>query len=283
MLFMAEEVFDEFLVLVDGVEEGFDVHLAVGFRRVGVDLDEAAGQLLGVEAFGVQGRAVVEVELVRDLLERGVEQDVLAVQDDDRVDDVLQVTHLVGGDHDGAVLGRVLHQGRAELGFGWDIQAVGRLVEVEVADAGGEGEGDVGLLELSGGHGVHLLGGVDLEFIQDGLEVGRGEAGPELAGGAAPGEGLVIDGGHLVGEVVLVLEQDGLPLVGVVPVGGDRAGLGLLESAEEGQQRRLADAVLAQQAVDPAGLEVHRDVAEDLLGAVTEGKFVDLYHNFVVY
>ena len=280
---MAEEVFDEFLVLVDGVEEGFDVDLAVGLRRVGIDLDEAAGQLLGVEAFGVQGRAVVEVELVRDLLERGVEQDVLAVQDDDRVDDVLQVTHLVGGDHDGAVLGRVLHQGRAELGLGRDVQAVGRLVEVEVADAGGEGEGDIGLLELPGGHGVHLLGGVNLEFIQDGLEVGRGETGPELAGGAAPGEGLVIDGGHLVGEVVLVLEQDGLPFVGVVPVGGDRAGLGLLEAAEEGQQRCLADAVLAQQAVDPAGLEVHRDVAEDLLGAVTEGKFVDLYHNFVVY
>jgi hypothetical protein len=40
---MAEDCFYEFLVLVDGVEEGFDVHLALPAVGILADLDEAAG------------------------------------------------------------------------------------------------------------------------------------------------------------------------------------------------------------------------------------------------
>ena len=47
----------------------------------------------------------------------------------------------------------------------------------------GEGEGDVALLELARGHHIHLLGGIDLELAQDGVETVQFEIGPELAGG----------------------------------------------------------------------------------------------------
>ena len=150
------------------------------------------------------------------------------------------------------------------------VKTVGRLVEVEEVYAAGEGEGDVGLLELAGGHGVHLLLRIDFEFLEDLAEGVGGEAGPELARGLAPGKGPVIHRSHLVGEVVLVLQEGGFAFVGVVPVGGDGAVLGLLEAAEQGQERGLSHAVFAQQAVDLAGLEVHRDAAEDLRFAVAE-------------
>ena len=228
----------------------------------------------------MQGGAVVEVEFVGDLLDRGVQEDVAAVQDDDRVDDVLQVAHLVGGDHDGGVFGRVLHQGGAELRLGRDVQAVGRLVEIEEAGAAGEGEGDVGLLELAGGHGVHLLCRVDLEFAEDLLEGVEAEVRPEFAAGLGPADGLVVDGGNLVGEVILILQEGGLALPGVAAVRFDGAGLRLLQAAEEGQERRLADAVLTEKTIDLARLQVHGDVPQDLIFSIAECQIVDVYHCF---
>ena len=98
-------------MLVHGVEQGFDVHL--GFLSVFVEkyLDESAGELLAVEAFGMQGGTIVEGQLGSDLFKRGVYQYILLVEDDDRVDDVLQVSYLMCGDYDGGILGSVFGNG----------------------------------------------------------------------------------------------------------------------------------------------------------------------------
>ena len=46
-----------------GIEKSLDVDLALAAVRVGIYLDEAAGLLLRVEAFGMQTGAVVEIKL----------------------------------------------------------------------------------------------------------------------------------------------------------------------------------------------------------------------------
>ena len=98
----------------------------------------------------MQLRAVVEVQSACDLLHRGVQQNVLAVKDHYRVDDVLQIAHLMGGDHDGGSLGSVLHDRAPELRLGRNVQTVGRLIHEYVLASTGQGEGDVDLLQLSG-------------------------------------------------------------------------------------------------------------------------------------
>ena len=60
-------------------------------------------------------RAVVEVQFTCDFLHRGVQQNILTVKDYDRVDDVLQIPHLVGRDHDCGIIGSVFHNRAAEL------------------------------------------------------------------------------------------------------------------------------------------------------------------------
>ena len=83
-------------------------------------------------------------------------------------------------------------------------------------------------------------------------------------------QGFVVDRGYLIGQVILVAEQGRLPLVRVVTIGLDSAGLCFLESAKESQQGSLAHSVLAQKSVNLSGLEVHRNVAKDLIFAVAE-------------
>ena len=60
-------------------------------------------------------RAVVEIQLAGNLLETGIEQDILTVKNDDRVNDVLQVPYLVGGYDYRGVLTGVFHQCAPEL------------------------------------------------------------------------------------------------------------------------------------------------------------------------
>ena len=93
-----------------GIEKGFDIDLAVLRKGVGINLYEAAGQLLGVEALGVQAGAVVEEELRSDLLDLSVQKHILLVKYHNGVDDVLQIPHLVGRDYYSRFLSSVFEQ-----------------------------------------------------------------------------------------------------------------------------------------------------------------------------
>ena len=95
-------------MLVDGVEERLDVHLALRTRRIRIDLDKSARKLLTIKRFRMKFGAVVEVKLARDGLDVRVQKHILTVQNYDWVNDVFQIAHLVCGDDDSAVLGGAL-------------------------------------------------------------------------------------------------------------------------------------------------------------------------------
>ena len=59
-----EHCLDESLVAVYGIEQSLDIDLALNAFRIGIDLDEAARQLLAVEGLRMDGIAVVEVEFL---------------------------------------------------------------------------------------------------------------------------------------------------------------------------------------------------------------------------
>ena len=90
-------MFDGFLVFHDGVEEHLDADLAVEAFGVAGHVDVAAGDHLAVERGVVLLHAVVEIEAVGDFAERGLEQHLVVVEDDDGVDEVFHILHLVGG------------------------------------------------------------------------------------------------------------------------------------------------------------------------------------------
>ena len=196
---------------MDRIEEGLHVDLAFLARGVGIHLDAAAGGLLEVQGAGLDFGAVVEVQLLGDLLHRRVHEHRLVVQDDDRVDDVLQVAHLVRGDDEGGVLGRVTGHGLAELRLGRDVQAVRGLIQIIVFRVACEREGDPGLLELAGGHRVHALRGLDLQFAQDGIELVQVEVRPEHAVLLREVNRLGVHGRNLVRQIELVGEEPRSP------------------------------------------------------------------------
>ena len=88
-------------MVVDGVEQGFDINLAFKPFSIGTYLDETGRCLFGVQGVALEGRPVVEVEFVSDFLKGGIQQNALLVEDDDRIDDVLEVSHLMGRDYYG--------------------------------------------------------------------------------------------------------------------------------------------------------------------------------------
>ena len=92
---------------VYGIEKSLRIDLALQSFGIHQHLDEASGQLLGVERSLMQRISIVEIELFRDFLDSGVQQNVAAVEDDDRIDDVLEVADLVRGDDDGRIFGSI--------------------------------------------------------------------------------------------------------------------------------------------------------------------------------
>ena len=114
MLFVKDS-FDQFLVQMHCVEEGFDIDLALFSGLVEAYLDVTSRNHLAVERILHPFAAVIEVKLLRNLLQRCIQEHVLSVEDDDRVDDVLEVTYLMGGDQDDGVLASVLCDGLSEL------------------------------------------------------------------------------------------------------------------------------------------------------------------------
>ena len=115
--------------------------------------------------------AIIEVEFAADILDAGVKEHVLPVKNDDRVDQVLKVPHLMGGDDDCAVFRSEAHDGAPELGLARDVESVGGFIHEDVAGTGCKCKGDVRLLELSCRHGLHLLVKLHIELLHKSLEV----------------------------------------------------------------------------------------------------------------
>ena len=170
-----------------------------------------------------------------------------------------------------------------ELRLGRDVQAVRGLIQIIVFRVAREGEGDPGLLELAGGHGVHALRRLDLQLREDGVELVQVEVRPEDAVFLGEVNRLGVHGRNLVRQIELVGQERRLTVERIAAVHEDRTGLGLLEAAQEGQQGGLPHPVLTEESVDIAFGHLHRDVLQHHFGAVTERKIVDFDHIVCVY
>ena len=189
----------------------------------------------------------------------------------------------VRGDDEGGILGRVAGHGLAELRLGRDVQAVRGLIQIIVFRVACEREGDPGLLELAGGHRVHALRGLDLQFAQDCIELVQVEVRPEHAALLREVNCLGVHGRNLVRQIELVGKERRLTVERIAAVHEDGTFLGLLEAAQEGEQGGLPHPVLTEESVDIAFGHLHRDVLQHHFGAVTERKIVDFDHIVCVY
>ena len=187
------------------------------------------------------------------------------------------------GNDEGGILGRVAGHGLAELRLGRDIQAVRGLVQIIILRVARERKGDPGLLELAGGHRVHALARLDLQFTEDSGELLQFEVRPEHAVLLREVNRLGVHGSHLVRQIELVGEERRLAVERIAAVHEDSTLLGLLEPAQERQQGGLPHPVLAEESVDIAFGHLHRDVLQHRLGAVTETKIVNFDHIVCVY
>ena len=242
--------------------EAVDEPLVVG------DLPLAVGDLLlaplALAALGLEEGGVVP----------GVELHRLVVDVEDAGRNVVEEPVVVGDDHQHA---REVAQPRLQPADGQDVQVIGGLVQQQGVGLAGQhlgqqhpqleapGKGGQGIvvdprrqaeaLEDRRGAG---LGGVPVEVLGPGLQLGEpvgveglrgpGEQGlllgqdlPQLA---VAHEGHVEDGVLLVQEVVLAQHPDAGPLGPA-----DLAGAGVRLPREDVEQRRLAGAVGAHQAV----------------------------------
>ena len=102
-------------MLVDGVEKSLDIHLALLSALVEAHLDIPSRNHLAIQGILQRVGAIVEEKFGRNLLQRGVQQDFFLIQNNDRVDDILQISGLVSGDDDAGIVSGVLGNGLAEL------------------------------------------------------------------------------------------------------------------------------------------------------------------------
>ena len=89
---------------MDGIEQGLYVYLAFRISGIQVHLDAAARGHFTVEGMRILFVAVVESEFVCDFRDGSIQQDILAVEDYYRVDDVFQITDLMCGNEKGGIL-----------------------------------------------------------------------------------------------------------------------------------------------------------------------------------
>src|SRR5207248_4660112 len=177
---------------------------------------------------------------------------------------------------DGApLIARLEHHAIEFLLVQW-IEAAGRLVEDQQARAMHEGLDQHHLALVSGRVLAELATGIELEAVDELLEIGvidtstqMGEVLEDL-----PARQIGIES-RLTGHVA----DEALGLQRLLPAieSGDsrRAGVGVQESHQQPDGRRLACAIGAQETEDVALLDLERDLDDAALAAVALGKFLD--------
>ena len=154
-------------------------------------------------------------------------------------------------------------------------QGRGRLVHDQHAGVERERLGDLDPLPVGDRERAHRRGDVELVDLERGQDLGGAgahggpvHAAPTVARGVAQEDVL----GHAqIGEQQQFLEHrgdaGGLRLlrsgeVDLVPIDADRARIRAIDARDDLDQRRLAGAVLAEQRVDLAGMDVEADVVK---------------------
>ena len=192
------------------------------------------------------------------------------VEDDDGVDEVFHILHLVGGDDDGAVVVGVLGDDLTEEGLRGDVEAVGRLVEEQVVGVERQGRGDEALLLLAKRHLGVFARRVHIQLIAEFEEEALVVFGIELAEFLYIINRCALRDGEVLRNEVDLLKSFGQAVEGCDAVHLAGAGGGLLQAADEFQQGGLPYSIFAQQPVDVTLLEAEADVFEDWLTLVAE-------------
>ena len=81
--------------MVDGIEQCLYIDLALLTSGIDHDLDITSRSHFAVKSFRLPFIAVVEIQFLRELLQRRIQQHILSVKNDDRINDILKVTHLM--------------------------------------------------------------------------------------------------------------------------------------------------------------------------------------------
>ena len=88
------------------------------------------------------------------------------IQNQDGIDDIFQITGLMGGDNKKTVICYFRSQVPSEATFGWNVQPVGRFVKQDQAAVGGQGEGQQKLLFLTKGKSTQMTGRVQFKPLE---------------------------------------------------------------------------------------------------------------------
>ena len=102
-------------MLVDSVEESLEIYFAALSILIEIYLDVSARNHLAVERVRIPFAGVVEIQFFRNFRYRCIQQHVLTVQNNDRIDDVLKIPYLVGGNEDDRVFSSVSGDSFPEL------------------------------------------------------------------------------------------------------------------------------------------------------------------------
>jgi hypothetical protein len=207
-------------------------------------------------------------EAVDDRAQRAIEEDAAFIDDDDPFAELLDVLHVVAGEHgDDAVAGIVFAQELADFFLAGDVEADGGLIEEEHAGRVEEGGDELHLHAFAEGK----LADHDIEMAADVEQGGElvDDAGVarfvDAVDGAIELEGFA--GGEVPPEGVFLAHEEGeLPLHFIVALPGDEAehaggaGRGIEEAGEHFQDGGLAGAVGAEKADEFAFLDGEGDV-----------------------
>jgi hypothetical protein len=210
---------------------------------------------------------------------RQVGEETAVAEHDEVVGGLLHLAHQVAGDQHGAALVGEVAQQLPHPPDALGVQAVHRLVQHEDVGVAEQRPRDAEALSHAEGEAAHAVVGdaLDADELDDLVHPRPGQAvalreGEQVRVRRPPRmPGARVDQGphaaHRAGQVAVGPAEHGHP---------SRGGPGQPEDAAH--RRRLAGAVRAEEAGDPARLDGHGEIVDGDAGAVLLGQAVDLDH-----
>ena len=269
------------------VEQQLDVHFRIHSVRIGEHGGVAVGRGLG--EIGPSGFLFVgggrEVQLPADVCGRGVHECCPLFDDDDVVEQLFHVLHLVGGNHDAALFVHLADEQFAELALAGNVHAVGGFVQDEPRGAGGEGEAEQHLLFLPHGKLAEFEVFGQTEHPQVVPQVLVVELRIE---GSVEADILfqrIVRQVELFGDEVEVAERFRQTAADVHAVEAHFSGGRREQSRHQVEQGGLSGPVLSQQSIYIPLLQVQGEVVENafLPFGVSKGEVVDGHHTLAVF
>ena len=254
----SSEACDDVGILVDGIEEEFQVYCSIS-ESVGTCYHKSAEYgRFHIECIRKVGsnRADIEAEFFADGADGGIEEQVVGLEHDDVVDEHFHIVYLMGADDDGAIIVHLGCNYFPELGLAGDVKAVRRFIEQQVFRLCGKGEADEGLLLLTHGQAAEVDVCGKFEVLERLFEDFVGKVRIEIT--VEPYVLCHGDGGkfELFGDEEYAAEHFGAAQAGGGAVDADTLFTVVEQSGDKVEECGLSSTVLAQQSDDFALFDV---------------------------